>query len=239
MTTDHGPIDPRLVDELICGYEKPEDLLGEGGLLRQLTKAVLERALQVEMTTHLGHARYEPVGNASGNTRNGRSTKTVQSDVGPIDLDVPRDREGTFEPKIVAKRATRLKDLDARIVALYARGMSTRDIQAHLHEMYGVEVSAALISNVTDAVLDKVTAWQNRPLDALYPILYLDCLHLKAKDNGRVKTKAVYVAIGVNLEGIKDVLGLWISDHEGAKFWLGVLTELKNRGVQDVFIALP
>lgn len=154
-----------------------------------------------------------------------------------LEITVPRDRQGTFQPVLVPKRQTRFKGLDTKIVALYARGLSTREIQAHLEEIYGVEVSPTLVSNVTDAVVDEIKAWQSRGLEPLYPILYLDCLHLKIRSDGTIKTKAVYVAIGVNLEGQKDVLGLWISENEGAKFWLSVLTELKNRGVQDVFIA--
>lgn len=171
---------------------------------------MLERALNAEMTTHLGHAPGESVNNDAGNKRNGVGSKTVKGEFGQLEIDDPRDREGTFEPQLVRKHQTRLRGLDARIVALYAKGLSTREIGAHLEEMYGIEASATLISNVTDAVSDEIKAWQSRPLEAIYPILYLDCLHLKIRDEGVVKTKAVYVAIGVNLEGIKDVLGLWI-----------------------------
>jgi putative transposase len=206
-------------------------------LIKQFAKAILERALQAEMTTHLGHAPGESVSNEAGNKRNGTTSKTVQGELGKIEISIPRDREGTFEPQLVKKRQTRLRGLDTRIVNLYAKGMSTREIQSHLEEMYGVDVSAGLISNVTDAINDEIKTWQSRPLEAIYPIIYLDCLHLKIRDEGTVKTKAVYVAIGVNLEGQKEVLGLWISQNEGAKFWLSVLTELKNRGVNDVFIA--
>jgi putative transposase len=230
-------LDPKLLDQLLADYRNPEDLLGETGLLKQFTKAVLERALQAELAAHLGHDKGEAVANQSGNKRNGTSPKTVQGKLGRVELEVPRDRDGTFEPVVVRKRQTRLPGLDAKIVAMYARGLSTRDIQAQLEELYGVEVSPTLISSITDAVVDEVKAWQSRPLEAVYPILYLDCLHLKIRDEGVVKAKAVYVAVGVNLEGQKEVLGLWVSQHEGAKFWLGVLTELKNRGVQDVFIA--
>ena len=230
-------IDKNLIDQLLAGYQQPEDLLGENGLLKQLTKALLERALEAEMTTHLGHTHGESVTNESGNKRNGLKSKIVQAEFGQLEIDVPRDRDASFEPQLVKKRQTRLRGLDTRIVNLYAKGMSTREIQAHLEEMYGVEVSPGLISNVTDAVTDEIKAWQSRSLEAIYPIVYLDCLHLKIRDEGVVKTKAVYVAIGVNLEGIKDVLGLWIAQTEGAKFWLSILIELKNRGVQDVLIA--
>ncbi|WP_322402909.1 IS256 family transposase, partial [Massilia luteola] len=175
--------------------------------------------------------------NSTANTRNGHSTKTLKGDFGALPLDVPRDRQGTFEPQIVVKHQTRWAGFDDKIISLYARGLSVREIQSHLEEMYGAEVSPTLISNVTDAVSEDVKLWQARPLDAVYPILYLDCIHVKVRDNGAVRTKAVYLAIGVNMDGHKEVLGLWISQTEGAKFWLQVVTELKNRGVQDIFIA--
>jgi putative transposase len=235
--TQAKPIDPKLVDQFLETYQNPEDLLGEHGILKQLTKALLERALNAEMTTHLGHDHGGNVSNEAGNKRNGTSRKTVQGEFGSLELSIPRDREGSFEPQLVKKHQTRMRGLDTKIVALYAKGMSTREITTHLQELYGVEVSATLISNVTDAVSDEIKAWQARPLESIYAFLYLDCLHLKIRDEGVVKTKAVYLAIGVNLEGIKDVLGIWIAQTEGAKFWLGILTELKNRGVNDVFIA--
>jgi putative transposase len=235
--TNPNTIDPKLIDQLLETYQNPEDLLGEHGILKQLTKALLERALNAEMTTHLGHDHGETVINEHGNKRNGITSKTVQTEHGTLELNIPRDREGSFQPQLVKKRQTRLRGLDAKIVALYAKGMSTREITTHLEELYGVEVSATLISNVTDAVSDEIKAWQARPLESIYAFMYLDCLHLKIRDDGVVRTKAVYLAIGVNLEGIKDVLGIWIAQTEGAKFWLRILTEIKNRGVQDVFIA--
>lgn len=231
------PIPNDLIDSLLANYQKPEDIIGENGLLKQLTKALIERALQAEMAQHLGHTKHSPVSNSSGNTRNGSSKKTIQGDFGVLPLDIPRDRQASFEPQILGKHQTRWTGFDDKILSMYARGMSVRDIQAHLHEMYGTEVSASLISDVTDAVLDDVKAWQNRPLDAIYPILYLDCIHVKVRDNGTVRNKAIYLALGVNLAGQKEVLGMWISQTEGAKFWLQVVTELKNRGVQDIFIA--
>jgi putative transposase len=200
-------IDPKLIDQLL-EQTSPEDLLGENGLIKQFAKAILERALQAEMSTHLGHEPGESISNEAGNKRNGTTSKTVQGELGKLEISIPRDREGTFEPQLVKKRQTRLRGLDTRIVNLYAKGMSTREIQSHLEEMYGVDVSAGLISNVTDAVNDEIKTWQSRPLEAIYPIIYLDCLHLKIRDEGTVKTKAVYVAIGVNLEGQKEVLGL-------------------------------
>ena len=232
--------DPELVklaDSLLANYQKPEDLIGENGLLKQLTKMLVERALETEMSEHLGHGKSEAVTNATGNTRNGHSAKTLQGEFGELPLDIPRDRQGEFEPKLVARHQTRWSGFDDKIISLYARGLSVREIQGHLEEMYGTEVSPALISAVTDAVSEEVKLWQGRPLDALYPIIYLDCIHVKVRDSGAVRTKAVYLAIGVNMDGHKEVLGLWIAQTEGAKFWLQVVTELKTRGVQDIFIA--
>jgi putative transposase len=225
-----------LVDELLKDYKKPEDILGENGLLKQFIKAVLERAMNAELTHHLGYEKHDPAGHNSGNSRNGASSKTIKGDFGEIGIEVPRDRGATFEPQILPKHQTRFTGFDDKIVSMYARGMTTREIQAHLEEIYGVEVSATLISNVTDAVCEEVKAWQTRPLEALYPIVYLDALYVKMRHEGRVENRAVYVAMGVDLEGHKDVLGLWTSANEGAKFWLSVLTELKNRGVKDMFI---
>jgi putative transposase len=232
--------DPELVklaDALLANYQKPEDLIGENGLLKQLTKMLVERALETEMTEHLGHGRSGAVANPTGNTRNGHSAKTLQGDFGELPLDIPRDRQGAFEPQLVAKHQTRWSGFDDKIISLYARGLSVREIQGHLEEMYGTEVSPSLISAVTDAVSEDVKVWQARPLDPLYPILYLDCIHVKVRDAGAVRIKAVYLAIGVNMDGHKEVLGLWIAQTEGAKFWLQVVTELKTRGVQDIFIA--
>jgi putative transposase len=231
-------IEEKWIDELLARHgHRPQDIAGENGLLKQLTKAVLERAMQAEMTNHLGYEKHDPAGHGSGNSRNGRSRKKLKGEFGEIELETPRDRNGTFEPKIVEKHQTRWTGFDDKILSMYARGMTTREIQAHLQEIYGVEVSPALVSNVTEAVEEEVRAWQNRPLEAVYPILYLDALYVKMRDNGVVQNRAVYVAIGVNLEGNKDVLGLWTSANEGAKFWLQVLTEMRNRGVEDVFIA--
>ena len=226
-----------LIDGLLANYTKPEDLIGENGLLKQLTKALVERALEAEMAEHLGHDKNEPVKNATGNTRNGKSRKTLKGDFGELPIEVPRDRAGSFEPQLIPKHQTRWTGFDDKIISLYARGMTVREIQQHLSEMYGTEISPTLISNVTDAVIDEVKLWQSRPLDSIYPIVYLDCIHVKVRDAGSVRAKAVYLAIGVNMEGHKEVMGLWIAQTEGAKFWLAVVTELKNRGVQDIFIA--
>jgi putative transposase len=231
-------IDTKLIDELIAKHgHRPEDIVGESGLLKQLTKALLERAMQAEMSSHLGYEKHDPAGYQSGNSRNGKSRKKLSGEFGEIELETPRDRNGTFEPKIVAKHQTRFTGFDDKILSMYARGMTTRDIEAHLQEMYGVDISPALVSQVTEEIQDDARTWQNRPLDPVYPIVYLDALYVKMRDNGHVQNRAVYVAIGVNMEGTKEVLGLWTSANEGAKFWLQVLTEIRNRGVNDIFIA--
>jgi putative transposase len=229
-------IKKEVLDELIKDYKKPEDLIGETGLLKQLTKALLERAMNAELTQHLGYEKYDPAGYKSGNSRNGATPKTIKGDFGEMAIETPRDRNGSFEPQILPKHQTRFDGFDEKILSMYARGMTTREIQGHLREMYGVEVSPALVSEVTDAVLDEVKAWQNRPLEPIYGIVFLDALYVKMRHEGRVENRAVYVAMGVDLEGRKEVLGLWTSANEGAKFWLAVLTELKNRGLRDVLI---
>jgi len=229
-------IDEKVLDELLKGCQKAEDIVGEGGLVKQLTKALLERALKGELTHHLGYEKHDPGGYKSGNSRNGKSQKTLKGDFGEMEVEVPRDRNGTFEPQIVEKHQTRFKGFDNRILAMYARGMTTRDISQQLREDYAVDVSAGLISEVTEEVAELTKAWQSRPLENLYPILYLDVLYVKMRNDGRVENRAVYVAIGIDMEGRKEVLGLWTSANEGAKFWLGVLTELRNRGVKDVFV---
>jgi len=230
-------IDNELIDDLLKDYKKPEDLIGENGLLKQLTKRLLERAMAAELTSHVGYEKHDPVGNNSGNSRNGKSGKTLKGSFGRMPLEVPRDRNGTFEPQIIEKHQTRFTGFDDNIISLYSRGLTTREIQEHLEEIYHVEVSPALISNVTEEVIDEVRAWQNRQLEAVYPIMYLDAIQFKVRDGGHIKNKAVYLAIGIGMNGLKEVLGLWIAQTEGAKFWLQVVTELKNRGVNDIFIA--
>lgn len=229
-------IKPEVLDELLKGIKTQDDLAGPNGLLKAITKALLERMLEGELTHHLGYEKNDPAGYGSGNSRNGKTRKTLKSEQGELEVAVPRDRQGSFEPQLIRKHQTRWDGLDEKIIALYARGMTVRDIQAQLHEMYGVEVSPGLISEVTDAVLDEVKTWQNRPLDSMYPVVYLDALMVKMRHEGRVENRAVYVAIGINEEGIKEVLGLWSSANEGAKFWLAVMTELKNRGLRDVYV---
>ncbi|MGV1292980.1 IS256 family transposase, partial [Klebsiella pneumoniae] len=231
------PISDKLIDQLLEGYDSPDDILGEAGLLKQLTKKVAERALNAEMEQHLGYAKHAPEGRNSGNSRNGKSSKKLRSVHGEIELDIPRDRNGSFEPKLIKKGEKQLNGFDDRIISLYARGMTTRDIQAHFEESYGVEVSPTFISQVTNEVMDEVKQWQQRPLDALYPVVYLDCLVVRSRDSGAVQNKSVYLALGINTDGEKELLGLWMAQTEGAKFWLSVMNELKNRGVQDIFIA--
>jgi putative transposase len=213
-----------LIDSLLADYKKPEDLIGENGLLKQLTKLLVERALDAEMSDHLGHDKNAPVTNPGGNARNGKSKKTLKGEFGELPIDIPRDRQGSFEPQLIPKHQTRWAGFDDKILSLYARGMTVREIQSHLEEMYGTEVSPTLISSVTDAVVEEVKAWQSRPLDSVYPIVYLDCIHVKVRDSGVVKAKAVYLAIGIDMTGNKEVLGLWIAQNEGAKFWLQVVT---------------
>lgn len=231
MTT----IRPELLDELLQGATTQEAIFGREGILKRLTGAIVERALAAELEVHL---REEEATEARpGNRRNGRSSKTLQTEQGPVPIAVPRDRHGSFEPQLVKKHQTRIPGLDDKILALYARGMSTRDIGAHLEELYGTEVSPTLISAVTDAVYAEVNDWQNRPLEPVYPVIWLDALVIKVRDQGLVRNKAAYLAIGLTLEGRKEVLGLWLEGNEGAKFWLRVLTELRNRGVKDVLFA--
>src|SRR6201993_955685 len=231
-------INPELLDQLLANYEKPEDLTGDNGLFKQLKKALIERALGAELTEHLGYEKGDPAGRGSGNSRNGTSSKTILTENGEIEITVPRDRVGSFEPRLIAKGQTRFDGFDDKILSLYARGMTVREIQGHLAELYGAEVSPDLISRVTDAVLEEVREWQSRPLDAVYPIVFFDALRVKIRDEGLVKNKAVYVALAYNGDGEKDVLGLWIEQTEGAKFWLRVINELKARGVNDILIAV-
>ena len=225
-----------LIDELLKDYQKPEDIIGENGLLKRFVKAVLERAMNAELTHHLGYEKHDPAGYKSGNSRNGTSGKTVKGDFGELEIEVPRDRASTFEPQILAKHQTRFTGFDDKIISMYARGMTTREIESHVKEIYGVDISPGLVSQVTEAVSEEVKRWQSRALEPIYGIVYLDALYVKMRHEGRVENRAVYVAIGVDMEGQKDVLGLWCSANEGSKFWLSVLTDLKNRGVKDMLI---
>jgi putative transposase len=233
---DGGLISDEVIDELLAGACSEEEIVGPGGLLAQLTKRLVERAMEVELTDHLGYEPHaEPPGGA-GNTRNGSTPKTLITDQGPVRIDTPRDRDSSFEPKIVRKRQRRFQGFDDKILALYSRGMSTRDIAAHLAEIYGVNVGRDLISRVTDAVMDDVRAWAQRPLEDVYPVIFLDALVLKIREGGSVQRRACYLALGVTVEGERDVLGMWFQESEGAKFWMQVLTDLKQRGVRDILI---
>ena len=230
-------IEERLIDELLKNYEKPEDLLGREGIFKSLQKKLLERILETELTEELGYEKYSAKGKNSGNSRNGYGEKTLKGEHGDLLIEVPRDRKGVYEPQIIPKHQRRFDGFDEKIISLYGRGMTTRDIQAQLQDLYGVEVSAGLISEVTEAVIDEVKGWQSRALDKMYPIVYLDALVIKVREDQRVLNKAFHLALGVNIDGEKELLGIWVSQNEGAKFWLNVMTELKNRGVEDILIA--
>ena len=225
-----------VIDELLAGASTEEEIAGPGGLLAQLSKRLIERALEVELTDHLGYEPHQEPPGGTGNTRNGSTPKTLITDQGPVPIDTPRDRDGSFEPKIVRKRQRRFVGFDEKILALYSRGLSTRDIEAHLAEIYGVTVGRDLISKVTDAVMDDVRAWAQRPLEDVYPVIFLDAMVLKIREGGSVQRRACYLALGITLDGDRDVLGMWFQDTEGAKFWMQVLTDLKQRGVQDILI---
>jgi putative transposase len=225
-----------LIDELLAGAQTQEEIVGPGGLLSDLTRRLVERAMSAELSGHLGYEPGQAPPGGAGNARNGTTPKTLQTEHGPVDIEAPRDRRGSFEPQIVRKRQTRFEGFDDKIVAMYARGMTTRDIEAHLKEIYGASAGRDTISRVTNAVLADAKEWQSRPLEAVYPIVYLDALVVKIRDGQAVKNHACYLAIGVNTDGERDVLGMWFQRTEGAKFWLAVLTELKQRGVEDVLV---
>ena len=224
------------MDEIFAKIDAGEPLTGEGGLLGSMLKATLERGLDAELTDHLGYERGDATASQFDNSRNGTSSKTVATEIGDIELAVPRDRQGTFTPMLVPKGQRRLDGLDAMIISLYAGGMTIRDIQHHLASTLGTELSHETISKITDAVADEVLAWQTRPLEALYPVIYLDAIVVKVRDGGHVRNKAAHIAVGVDLDGIKHVLGIWVQTTEGAKFWAAVCAELANRGVRDVLI---
>lgn len=229
-------INDEILDKLLGNAKTQDDLFGQDGLLKELSKRFMERLLEMEMSNHLGYMKHAVEGHNSGNSRNGKGKKTVKTGNGEIEISVPRDRLSEFEPILVGKRQSHLKGLDEQVLSLYARGMTVRDIQSHLSELYGTEISRDLISTMTDGVLEEVAEWRNRPLDKVYPIVFIDGFVAKCRLDGRVSNRAVYVIYGITLEGQKEVLGLYLGENEGAKFWLQVLTELKNRGVEDVFI---
>lgn len=227
-------IDPSLIEQLSKSIKTEKDL---ASLSKQLLKMTVERAMEAELDEHLGYEKHQSSGKSNGNSRNGHTSKTVKGNFGEVEIVTPRDRNSSFEPQLIRKGQTRITGFDEQILALYARGMTTRDISATFKEMYDAEVSHTLISRVTEAVIDEVNAWQSRPLEAIYPIIYLDCIVVKCHQDKRVINKSIYLALAINLEGQKELLGLWISENEGAKFWLSVLTELSQRGVKDIFIA--
>jgi putative transposase len=233
---DGSRLSDAVIDELLAGAGSEEEIVGPGGLLAQLTKRLVERAMEVELTDHLGYEPHQEPPGGTGNTRNGSTPKTLITDNGPVAIDTPRDRDGSFEPRIVRKRQRRFQGFDDKILALYSRGLSVRDIEAHLAEIYGVKVGRDLISRVTDAVMDDVRAWAQRPLEDVYPVIFLDALVVKIREGGTVQRRACYLALGVTVDGDRDVLGMWFQESEGAKFWMQVLAELKQRGVQDILI---
>ena len=225
-----------LIDELLAGARTEEEIVGPCGLLADLTRRLVERALSAELTEHLGYEPHQEPPGGTSNTRNGTTPKTLVTEHGPVPVKTPRDRRGTFEPQLVRKGQRRFEGFDDKILALYSRGLSVRDIEAHLHEIYGVKVGRDVISRVTDAVIEDLRAWQQRPLDDVYPVVFLDCLVLKIREGGTVQRRACYLALGVTVDGDRDVLGMWFAETEGAKFWMQVLAELKQRGIRDILI---
>ena len=230
-------IDNQLLDQLLKDYKKPEDVWGQNGIFGQLQKALMERILEDEMAFHLGYQKHDVEGHHSGNSRNGKTKKTILSENETLELEIPRDRNGDFEPQLVKKHQRRVNKFNELVISLYSRGLSTEEICGHLKELYGADVSRELISHITNTVQEDVTAWRSRALTDLYPIIFFDAIRLKIRDSGKVVNKAVYLALGIDLAGQKELLGMWIAHNEGAKFWLSVLTDLKNRGLQDILIA--
>lgn len=229
--------DPKLIDQLLKNYNGPEDAWGKEGIFSQIQKALMERILEEEMNFHLGYDKHAIEGRNTGNSRNGKSRKTILTENESFEIEVPRDRQGEFEPQFVKKHQRRVNKFNDMVISLYARGLSTDEICGHLKEMYGADVSKELISHITNTVHEDVSAWRNRPLEELYPIVFFDAIRIKIRDAGQVVNKAVYLALGIDIDGRKELLGMWIAHNEGAKFWLAILTELKNRGMKDMLIA--
>ena len=224
-----------IAQEIVATHNPKDSLLGEKGGLKALTASVLEAALNGALTNHWGYTKHQPT--KTDNARNGHSPQKLHTDQGELPIQVPRDRQGSFEPQLIKKHQNRFDGLDHKVIALYAKGMSVADIQEQIKELYNIEIATSLVSTITDSVLEEVQAWQNKPLDRLYPIVHMDCLVGKVREHKQIINKAVYLALGVNDRGHKELLGMWLGYHEGAKFWLNVLTELKNRGLEDIFIA--
>jgi transposase-like protein len=230
-------ITKEILDELMKEYKGPDDFYGPDGLIKQLSKAIIERAMQTELTEQIGYEKSESGEKPTGNRRNGKSSKTLRTDQGPMEIEVPRDRDGEFDPQIIAKHQREWRGFDEKILAMYSRGMSTQGIQETIKEIYNVDISSELVSRVTDEVKDLVEEWRNRPLEPLYPVVFFDALRLNIRDEGHVTKKAVYLALAIRVDGQKELLGMWIERNEGSKFWMGILNELKNRGVQDILLA--
>lgn len=229
----------KVFEQLQADVEKSksvDDLLGKNGAIKKLVKSLLEEILGAELSTHLGYEKHDKASKSTDNRRNGKSSKTLKSDYGNMQLDIPRDRKGEFEPVLIKKYQKDLGVIEDKVLSMYARGMSTRDIQGHIEEIYGIELSPTAISHITEKVLEAVTQWQSRPLERIYPIVYFDAIHFKVRQEGKVVTQAAYTALGIDCNGYKDLLGIWIGESEGANFWLGVLTEMRNRGVEDILI---
>ena len=225
------------IQEEMAKCKSMDDIAGKNGLLKRMLKEMTEQMLEGELTGHLGYEKHAPEGHNSGNSRNGRTAKTVNTGFGEVSLETPRDRQGTFEPQLVKKGQTDITDFDEKIISMYAKGMTTRDIQEHVKDFYGVDISPTFVSNVTDKVIDLAAQWQARPLETVYAIVFLDAIHYKVRQDGHIVSKAAYTCLGVDTNGYKDILGIWIGEKEGAHYWLGVLNELKNRGVEDILIA--
>lgn len=214
-----------------------DDLCGKNGLMQKMLGGLVEKMLEQEMEEHLGYKKHSNKGDNSGNSRNGKISKKLQSSFGPVEIEVPRDRISQFDPQVVKKRQNNISSFDDKIISMYARGMTTRDIQDHVQEIYGAEISPTMVSNITDKIIVAAKEWQNRPLQKIYPITYFDAIHYKIRQSGKIVTKAAYTCLGIDIEGKKEILGLWVGESEGAKFWLQVFSEIKNRGVEDIFIA--
>jgi transposase-like protein len=225
------------LEEDLAQAKTYNDLMGKNGAIKKLIKSSLENILESELSEHLGYEKYSPEGNNSGNSRNGKTHKSVKTDEGMIDLEIPRDRNSSFDPVIVKKYEKTLGPIEDKIISMYAKGMTTRDIQSHVEEMYGLEVTAATVSRITDSIVVHAKEWQSRPLSEIYPIVFFDAIHYKVRQEGKVVSKAAYTCLAIDIEGQKDMLGIWIGESEGANYWLGIMTELKNRGVQDILIA--
>lgn len=237
MSGNTGPIDLSNIQEDLKKCRTIEDLMGKNGLLKRLSKQMIEEMLETEMNEHLGYEKYSSNGINSGNSRNGKSPKSVKSSFGEMDINTPRDRNGEFSPVIVKKRQTDISSFDEKIISMYGKGMTTRDIQDHIRDIYGADISPTTVSNITDKVAGLVVEWQSRPLQKVYPIVFFDAIHYKVRDEGKVVAKAAYTCLGIDLSGIKEVLGIWVGENEGAHYWLGICNELKNRGVEDILIA--